>query len=52
MGDAAIIVVRLIVEGWAAYARTQGKTEAEINTILSQVINDVISRDPADLPDK
>jgi hypothetical protein len=50
--EIATIILKLAIEGWAAYARTQGKTEAEINTILDQVRNDVLSRDPANLPDK
>ena len=48
--EIAVILLKLAIEGYAAYARTQGKTEAEINTILDQVRNDVLSRDPADLP--
>ena len=43
-------LLKLTIEGYAAYMKTQGLTDAEIDAVFQQVRADVIAHDPNDLP--
>jgi hypothetical protein len=48
--DIIAALLKLTIEGYAAYAKTQGISDADIERVFQQVRLDVISHDPANLP--
>jgi len=42
--------LKLSIEAWAAYAKTQGMNETEIVAVLQQTQSEFLARDPANLP--
>ena len=44
------IGLKLGVETWAAWAKTQGLTDEQFNIVYAQTQADFLARDPANLP--
>lgn len=43
-------LLKITIEGYAAFAKTQGLTDEQINAVFDQVHAEVLARDPANLP--